>query len=207
MNASPKSPPSAAARARKPLYYGWIVVAAAFFIAFVSVGSRHGFGAFVNPMREEFGWSFGRISLAATVGMLANGVFQPFAGWVYDTLGARKVIVVGLAISGLCTLLLSLTPNLLFLILVFGVVGSIGMSAGSITTTGALLSRWFRRRRATALGIGTAGASLGGLVLVPFTAYLIEATDWRTTWFVLDAMLLALGVPVACLLRNDPADM
>src|SRR5919106_2063026 len=100
MNASPKSPPSAAATARKPLYYGWIVVAATVFIAFVSSGSRNGFGVFVNPMREEFGWNFGLISLAATIGMLANGVFQPFAGWAYDMLGARKVIVVGLAIGG-----------------------------------------------------------------------------------------------------------
>ena len=42
---------------------------------------------------------------------------------------------------------------------------------------------------------------------MPFTAYLIEATDWRTTWLVLGAILLVMGVPVACLLRNDPADM
>lgn len=207
MNASPSSPPSAAATARKPLYYGWIVVGASVFIAFVSVGPRNGFGVFVNPMRQEFGWSFGLISLAATIGMLANGLFQPFAGWAYDTLGARKVIVVGLAIGGFCTLLLSLTPNLLFLIMVFGVIAPIGVSASSLTTMGALLSRWFRRRRAIALGIGTAGASLGGLVLVPFTAYLIEATDWRTTWLVLGATLLVLGVPVACLLRNDPEDL
>ena len=196
------------ATAPKGLYYGWVVVAAAFFIAFVSIGSRGAFGAFVNPMRTEFGWSFGLISLAATIGMLANGFFQPFAGWFYDKLGGRKVILTGLAILGGCTLLLSLTPNIIFLILIFGVVASIGVSGGSINTTGALLTRWFRRKRATALGISTMGASVGGLLLVPFTAYLIQATDWRTAYIVLGAIVLGLGCPIAyLLLRDDPKDM
>lgn len=196
------------ARLKPRLYYGWVVVAAAFFVAFVATGSRSGFGAFFNPMREEFGWSFGLISLAATVGMLSIGLLQPFAGWLYDKLGARKIIVVGLVIVGVSTMLLSQTFHILFLILIFGVVASIGGSAGNITTTSALLSRWFRRKRGTALGIATAGASLGGLVLVPFTAYLIEAAGWRTAWLVLGIIVLALGVPIAyLLLRNDPKDM
>ena len=50
--------------------------------------------------------------------------------------------------------------------------------------------------------------SVGGLVLVPLSAYLIQELDWRTTWMVLGIVVFALGFPLSLiLLRNDPADM
>ena len=195
-------------RERKPLFYGWVLVGACFFLSMVTIGSRLGFGAFVNPMREEFGWSFTTISIAATVGMLANGLFQPFIGRLLDRVGGRKVILAGLLVLGVSTLLLALTPNIVFLVLMFGVVTSIGMSGGSINTCGALLTRWFRRRRATALGICTSGASLGGLAIVPLLAYLISEAGWQVGWLFSGGLVLALGLPLAfLLLKDDPKEM
>ena len=193
---------------RKPIYYGWIIVATCFFITFLTVGTRTSFGAFVNPMKDDLGWNFGLISLAAAIGMLAGGIYQPFAGYLFDKLGARKVILVGLVIVGGSTILLSQTFHILFLIFIFGLLASLGNSLGSMNTAIAFIPRWFQRKRATALGLATVGASTGGLLLVPFTAYLIQATDWRTTWIVLGAMVLVLGFPLAYfLLRDDPKDM
>ncbi len=53
------------ATARSPLYFGWYVVAAVTFIAFVNTGTRSSFGIFVIPMSEEFGWNRFTISVAA----------------------------------------------------------------------------------------------------------------------------------------------
>ena len=193
---------------RPTIYYGWFIVGATFFIALVTVGARNGFGVFIVPMEDHFGWSRSTISLAASLGFLVNGVSQPFLGRIYDKYGARKVILTGLAVVGASTVLLFSTFHILFLIFMFGVVMSIGLSGGSLTTTGALLARWFRRKRATALGISTAGASFGGLILVPFAMYLLQATNWRITWLALGALILALALPLAFfLLRDDPKDM
>ncbi len=183
-------------------------MATCFLLSMVTMGSRQGFGAFVNPMREEFGWDFSTISIAATVGMLCNGLFQPFIGRLLDRFGGRIVILAGLVILGVSTLLLMLTPNIIFLVFMFGVVSSVGMSAGSINTAGALLTRWFRRRRATALGICTSGASFGGLAVVPLLAYLIGEAGWEVGWLFSGGLVLAIGFPLAfLLLRNDPAEM
>ena len=159
-------------------------------------------------MSEDFNWSRSSISLAASLGFLLNGLIQPFVGGIFDRLGGRVVIGWGLIILGLATFSLAFTFHILFLVFMFGVVSSVALSAISITTTAALLSKWFRRRRATVMGLNSAGVSVGGLLLVPFAMYLLQATNWRVTWAVLGLMVLALGVPLAFLfIRDDPAKM
>ena len=193
---------------RNGLYYGWIIVGASFFISFLTVGGRNGFGVFVIPMSEEFSWDRSTISLAASIGFLLNGLSQPFIGRLYDRIGGRKLILVSLVIIGISNLMLAATNHIVFLIIVFGVVMAIAMSGGSINTTVSIISKWFERKRAMAVAIVAAGAPTGGLILVPLSSYLIELAGWRTTWAVLGVMVLALAVPLAYfVMREQPQDL
>jgi len=188
------------------VYYGWYILATAMFIAFVTTGARSSFGIFIIPLENEFGWNRTTVSLAAALGFLVNGLTQPFLGHLFDRLGGRKVILTGLVITGLATVALSLTFHFLFLIFVFGFVLSTAMSGPSTTNTMALLSKWFHRKRATVLGLNVVGGSLGGLLLIPFGMYLLQATNWRVTWIALGLIILVLAVPLALLfIRDDPA--
>ena len=119
---------------RPGVYYGWLIVATTFWMAIFTGGGRTGFGIFVLPMSTELGWSRGTISLAAALGALISGVSQPFVGRLYDRVGGRRLILVCLLLSGLGTALLALTQNLVFLILVFGVLLSIAQAGSSLTT-------------------------------------------------------------------------
>ena len=149
-------------------------------------------------MEDEFGWSRFDISIAAALGVLANGLIQPFAGRLFDRTGGRNMILASLIIVGFPTILLSLTFHILFLIFMFGFVTALAASGSSLTNTAALLCRWFRRRRATAIGINAAGLSMGGLIMVPLAMYLIQATDWRVAWAALGVVVL-LAAPVVYL--------
>jgi MFS family permease len=172
------------------------------------MGARSGFGVFVLPMSAEFGWNRGTISLAAAIGALVSGLCQPFLGRLYDRLGGRRLILASLIVSGVCTMLLALTTHILFLILLFGGVLSIAIGGSSLTITAALLAKWFHRHRAMAMSLNAAGASVGGLVLVPLTVYLIHLMGWRLAWVVLGLLLLLLVVPLAwVLLKDDPAEL
>ena len=189
------------------VYYGWYIVATFMFISLVINGARASFGNFVIPMSAEFGWDRGTISFAAALGGLLAGVFQPFIGRVFDATGGRKVILVGLIGVGLVTVLLSLTFHIIFLIFMFGVVASFAAGGASINNTSALLARWFRRRRATVMGLNAGGASMGGLVVL-FSMILLQATNWRLTWVALGMLILVLAVPLAFLFtREYPAKM
>jgi len=199
---------SSTEKAKAPLYFGWYVCAATVFIAFVTTGARSSFGIFIIPLEEEFGWSRFMLSSAVGTGFLVNGLTQPFVGRLFDQFSGRTVIMVGLVIAGLATASLSLTFNYLFLFFVFGILLSTAMSGASVTNTMALLAKWFHRRRSTVLGINVAGASLGGLTLVPFGMFLLQATSWRVTWAALGLIILVLALPmVYFFIRNDPADM
>ncbi len=193
---------------RQPVFYGWYIVATCIFVAFVTNGARNSFGIFVLPMSEEFDWNRGTISFAAALGFLVNGFTQPFMGKLLDRFGGRRVIIASLAVFGLATAALSLTFHYLFLIFIFGFVSSVALSGMSLNNTGSLLSRWFRRRRATVVGLNAAGLSLGGLLLVPFGMYLLQATNWRITWVAFGLLILTLSVPLAFFfLRDDPRKM
>lgn len=189
-------------------YYGWFIVAAVFAVLMVTVGSRNSVGVFVLPMSNEFGWSRSVISFAGALGVLVNGLSQPFFGSAYDRFGGRKLILLGVLIIGITLGLLSLTFNFAYFVLVLGVIMALAMSAGSITTGAVLVSKWFEKKRATAISMSSAGVSVGGLILVPFTTYLVVILGWRLTWVALGSIILFLVLPMAYfLLRDDPSDL
>ena len=194
-------------KTKKPIFFGWYVCVATVFIAFVSIGARNSFGVFVIPMSEEFGWSRFTVSIAAALGVLANGIVQPFVGHLFDRTGGGNVIIAGLVVVGLATILLSLTFHILFLIFMFGFIASVAQSGPALSNTAALMARWFKRRRATAISINWAALSLGGLVMVPFTMYLLQATSWRIAWIGLGLIVLT-SLPLAYFfIRERPSDM
>ncbi len=192
--------------ARPGIFYGWFVVATCMFIAFLTMGARNSFGAFVVPMEAEFEWNRTVVSWAAALGALLNGVTQPFMGYLFDRIGVRIVVITGIVVVGVSTLLMAATGSIWYMIAMFGVIAAIGQSGSSMTNTAAMLSKWFRRRRGLVIGLNASGMSLGSLVLVPFVAFLISLIDWRYSWIVLGVMILALGIPLAFVfLHDDPA--
>ena len=225
-----------AAQVGAPLYFGWYIVATCFFVSFLSVPGRQGFGLFVTEMEPTFGWDRSDISWVGSVGFLMNGAMQPIMGALFDRYGPRKVFGVGLVIMGLAIMSLafmmdleymvnlgvvSIPLDLLWFILVFSIVINTCLSAASITNMLALVVRWFRRKRSKATALAACGTSIGGLLMIPFAAYLMGVIDtsgltigpwelagWRTVWFLLGTMSVFLAAPLAVyFLRPDPQSL
>jgi predicted MFS family arabinose efflux permease len=72
----------------------------------------------------------------------------------------------------------------------------------------AVVSRWFVRRRATALSM-LGGASMAGMsLLVPVTMWLILTIGWRATYLVIGAAMTVLIVPLLLwVVRETPESM
>jgi len=192
----------------KGIFYGWFILGVGFFTLFVASGSRNGFGVFIVPMSNDLEWSRGAISLAIALGWFVNGITLPFLGKFYDQLGGRTVICYSLIVLGSATMLLSLVTSLWMLIILYGLLMSTAASGASLVTVGAILSKWFYRKRGAAISISSSGASIGSMILAPFATYLILLIGWRITWGVMGGLVLFLALPlVFFLMKENPADI
>ena len=202
---APKAPSSKQNGGR---FYGWYVVGALFFATFLAMGTRQGFGVFVETWEEEWDVSVGAISAAASVGWLLNGLSQPFFGRLIDRIGGRPVVLASMTVMGASFVAMAFVSNVWMLAVIYGVVMSIAAGGVSPSMTGVFVVRWFQRRRGTAMSLLISGGSVGGMLLVPFLAYLLLATNWQTAWIIMGTITLVLGVPLLWgIVRSDPSDM
>jgi MFS family permease len=195
-------------RAGSGPFYGWYIVAALFFATFIAIGVRQGFQIFVETWEEDFGAKTSVVTAAAAIGWVMNGVSQPYFGRLTDRLGGRRILILGMAAIGLATLGVAASRNPFMLMVMYGFLLSFASGAISFTPAGALLSRWFVRKRGTAMSILTTGGSFSGLLMIPFMAYLLDITSWQTVWLVLGGMILALGLPTLIfVVKSSPEEM
>jgi OFA family oxalate/formate antiporter-like MFS transporter len=97
----------------KKIFYGWWIVLACSLIGLYVAGTvAFGFTAFFEPIREEFGWSYTQISLAASLRGLEMGIFAPLVGFLADRFGPRKLMLWGTITVGFGLILLSLTQSI-----------------------------------------------------------------------------------------------
>ena len=193
---------------KKVAFYGWYIVAALFFASFLAIGSRQGFGVFVKTWEEDWGVTTAAISLAASIGVLCNGLSQPIGGWLADRYGGRPVLVFSLTVMALSTIAVSTVSSVFGLIILYGVLISFAAGGVSHPAMAVVIARWFDRNRGAAMSILVAGGSVGGLVVVPFLSYALIEFGWRAAWVIIGLFALGFGVPLLLMVvRNKPADL
>lgn len=181
-------------------FSGWWIVGAFFIITVLTAGFvTLSFTAFIEPIREEFGWSYTQISSAASLRGVEAALLAPLVGVLIDRWGPRPLMFVGiLAISG-GLLFLGNINSLVTYYLSFAII-SIGLGGPSATVAATTMAHWFPKRLGIAMGIIGSGFALGG-PLVPLVVKIIEATDWRTALMILGASILVICLPLSLLIR------
>jgi MFS family permease len=201
--ASPGARPGSARPGSGRVFYGWTVVAAAFLVLFMAYGTQYAFGVFFAALVDEFGWS--RASLSGVFSLYA-AVYSGFAlvaGRLTDRWGPRTVIGIGGALLGAGLVAMSRVGALWQPYVLYGTVAALGMSTAYVPCH-ATVVRWFTRRRGLAVGLASAGGSLGTFVLPPVAHFLVSRLGWRWSYVVFGtAIFLALNA-LAILMRRDP---
>jgi MFS family permease len=101
-----------------------------------------------------------------------------------------------------------LVTHLCQLALVYGIVVALGLSATGHVVGSAVVSRWFTRRRATALSLLGAASMAGMSLLVPAAMWLILAFGWRTAYAVIGGASAVVLLPLSLwVVRESPEAM
>lgn len=175
----------------------------ALFLGFLFNLAGRGIGdtyiVFLLPLGAEFGWNRSSISSVYSIYMLSTGLSAPFVGILCDRFGPRVVYSAGLACLGVAYVLAGSLTQLWQFQLCVGVAGGIGVAALGMVPAASLISRWFRGRTATAIGIAYAGLGCGTLLIVPLAQYMSQSIGWRSAYHVLGGGLVML-LPVVLFL-------
>ena len=171
-------------------------------IVTLSMGIRHGFGLWLQPITQAQGWTRETFAFALAIQNLAWGVFGIFAGMVADRFGAFRVIVIGGLLYALGLVGMALSPTGLLFTLTAGVL----IGAAQAGTTYAVIYGVIGRnisadKRSWAMGLAAAAGSFGQFLMVPTEGFLISSLGWQTALLVLGGAVLLI-MPLALGLRE-----
>ena len=171
----------------------------------LNMGTRQTFGLFLEPMTEALGIGRGNFALAIAVQNLIWGILTPFFGVFADRYGTARCLAFGGLVYFLGVLIMGLGGSAFALHLGGGVLVGIAVAACGFPLVLAAVARAFPpEKRSVALGIASAGGSLGQFLLLPFTQVTMGWLGWVGALVVL-AVLSALIVPLSAALAGKPA--
>ncbi|MFC1910272.1 MFS transporter [Chloroflexota bacterium] len=190
---------------RKPprVFYGWYIVGACLLMIIYNSGIVHyGFTAVIEPLAQEFGWSYAQISLAASLRGLEVGLLAPVLGYLVDRRGPRQMVFGGSIVVCAGFVMLSRVSSLTMFYGAFALI-AIGTSAFTQTIMITAVVNWFRKKAKIAIGIVACGFGLGGLI-VPLVTELIDLFQWRMAMAVVGLGMLVIVLPLSFVVRNKP---
>ncbi|MGY1810964.1 MFS transporter [Blastococcus sp. SYSU D00669] len=200
-----RPPAEAQAAARRAPFYGWAVVAALGLALSISVGiSFYGVSVYLEALTDD-GFSLAAVSWATSAFLLVSGVAGVGVAALLERVDVRWVMTTGALLAGGALLALGSVRTPAQLLLAYAALG-IGFAASATIPASTLVTRWFVRRRTLALSLVFLGLPLGGAVLTPPVAALVQAVGvegaapWLAAGYVLGVVPVVLAV-----VRPDPA--
>ena len=190
------------------MFFGWKVVLTAFTVATFTFGfGYYGPAVFLDVLHQERGWPVSIIAIAITVHFLVSAALVARLPEAHRRFGIAAVTAAGAValVVGMCGW--SLAPSVGFLF-VAAILSGAGWEATSGAAIIAMVSPWFERRRALALGHALNGASVGGVVFAPLWATLIAAIGFTPAVALVGLVTLALLLPLTWwYLRPTPGSL
>jgi predicted MFS family arabinose efflux permease len=145
----------------------------------------YAFGALIDPIVADTGWSYTAVSASFSVGQVLVGAGSLWGGSLLDRRGSRPVFALAAVVGsgGLLAASFAESP------LGFGAAAAIGMAAlgalGQYHVTMATAVRLHPTAPGRAIAVLTLWGALASPIYLPATAALVDAWGWRPTVRVL----------------------
>ncbi len=190
---------------RQGIFYGWLVLAAAFMTTTVGWGIYYSFAVFFKDLQSTFNANRAEISIAASIFIGTFFTMGVIYGWIIDKYSPRIMVGLG-GLAVFVGMFISSRATVVWQLYVFlGFLSGAGVSA-TILPFIAVLSRWFVKRRGLVLGIQATGAGVGMMVFSPLSQRMLTAYGWRTSFDILGIIGLVVFSISAFLARGFPRE-
>ena len=180
----------------------WLLLAAAFGTFSVGAGFMHAYTVFLVTFIDTFGWSRAQVSLAYSVSQVVSGVSSPLVGWLVDRLGPPRLILMGGALLTAGLLATSRATELWHVIVLYGVVMTLGANCLGLVVFVPLLSRSFVHNRGMAVAVVQSANGFARAFSAPVTTMMISGLGWRGAYVWQGVFMGAILLPLASLFRG-----
>jgi MFS family permease len=178
------------------------VLACGAMIVTLSMGIRHGFGLWLQPITQAQGWDRQTFAFAIAIQNLAWGFIGIFAGMLADRFGAFKVLAIGCVLYALGLAGMALSPDALTFSLTAGVLIGAAQAGTTYAVVYGVIGRQIDpARRSWAMGVAAAAGSFGQFLMVPVEGFLIAGLGWQQALLALSLVVLLIA-PLALGLRE-----
>jgi MFS family permease len=187
-------------------YPGWRVVGLCFGMALVCWGlGFYGHGFYLAELRRQHGWSTALISSASTACYLLSAVLVIFISDAIRRFGVRACVLSGALAFALAAAALPLITQRWHLFAVY-LLMALGWSSMSVAAITNILGLWFDAKRGLAISLALNGASLSGVLVVPFLVLVTGAHGFAAAMLISAGMVLALILPLLALMPEAKPD-
>lgn len=187
-------------------HYAWVIVVIIAGMQIVGTSIRMGFGVFIQPLEDQFGWSQNGIGFAYALSSIVSAAVSPITGNLGDRFGAKKSMIMGAAVFLLGMLLTAFVTQLWHFWLTYGVVLGIAQAIFLVPLIPAAMI-WFRRHLGLAMGLIMASWGVGPALATPLIALSIDKLGWEMSFIVIGAVSTSLMLVMIAIFRNRPGDM
>jgi len=195
----------------KPVFYGWTLLGALWFVFAFNLGfPAYGGPGLNTAMAAQYGFSRETLGLITSFYIIMSGLPGPVVAMAVNRFGVRRTLMAGglLNVAG-ATFMASAASSGIAAYLGFGLVIGAGVCTGAAIGSQTVLSRWFVRRRAMVMSIlyssGAIGGALASRFLLPWISQV--AGTWRAGWWLIAALSGVAVVLAFVFVREKPEDM
>ena len=182
---------------------GGLLIGGAFVTFSISAALMHSYAVFLLAFLEEFHWSRAETSLAYSVSAFVSGASAPFVGALVDRLGPRRLVLLGGGVLTLGLLGSAYVHALWQLIVLYGVLMTVGANCLGLVVFVPILSRRFVSNRGMAISVVQSANGFARAVSAPVAQILISTIGWRHAYLAQAALMAALIWPLAALFRRN----
>jgi MFS family permease len=198
--------PSERAQLLEPVDRQGYTAFTSFTVLFAIVGlALYGLPFYYDFMVREFGWSRTQVTSGNAISKLLIGPLFGFAaGWIVDRFGPRRLMMAGIVMAGAALVGLA-HMTALWMFYLFYILNALGYVCGGPLPNQVLLSRWFNKARGKAMGFAYLGIGIGGYLVLRLSPRLVEAFGWRGALQTLGIIIVAMALPLAWFVRDEPS--
>jgi MFS family permease len=183
----------------------WAVASAALFVLAMSFGAAWIAAVALKDIASEVGGSRSIPALASSLAWLGSGMGGIIMSQIAGRIGTRWTVIFGSLMIALGLAISTLGPPWPLWIghgLFIGVIGIGGINAPMYV----YVSRWFDRRRGSALALISSGTYLAGTIWPPIFQSAIVEFGWRNSMLLYAVAEMLVVVPIAAIYFRAPPE-